>query len=81
MTLLLKIDAQIETISTNIIAIKLYANIAVRSVPSNKFDILIIVPIPPFVIPVMISAMISTLNAMPNVDNKPREINGIPKGI
>ena len=81
MTLLLKIEAEIETISTNIIAIKLYANIAVRSVPSSKLEILIIVPIPPFVIPVMISAIISTLNAIPKVDNKPSDINGIPKGI
>ena len=81
MTLLLKIEAEIETTSTSMIAIKLYANIAVKSVPSSKFEILIIVPMPPFVIPVMISAIISTLNAIPNVDNKPREMNGIPKGI
>ena len=81
MTLLLKIDAEIETTSTNIIAIKLYANIAVRSVPSSKLLIFIIVPMPPLVTPVIISAMISTLNAIPKVDNKPREMNGIPKGI
>ena len=53
----------------------------VKSVPSNKLDIFIIVPMPPLVIPVIISAIISTLKAIPKVDNKPNVMKGIPKGI